>query len=169
MTSPLLAIENLSVGFRQQRVRSVVNAISLQARTPGKRLALVGGRVGKKRDGAFHSASATTPPSCLSDIRFHGESLLHASEQTLRGVARRKIAMIFRGNRWFRNPLHALEKQLYEVLSLHRGMRREAARAEMIGCLDRVGIRQASQRLRRDYPHQLSGGERQRVMTAWRC
>ncbi len=63
------------------------------------------------------------------------------------------------------NPLHTLEKQLYEVLSLHRGMRREAARAEMIGCLDRVGIRRASQRLR-DYPHQLSGGERQRVMIA---
>ncbi len=62
------------------------------------------------------------------------------------------------------NPLHTLEKQLYEVLSLHRGMRREAA-GEMIGCLDRVGIRRASQRLR-DYPHQLSGGERQRVMIA---
>ncbi|WP_348260249.1 ATP-binding cassette domain-containing protein, partial [Salmonella enterica] len=58
---------------------------------------------------------------------------------------------------------HTLEKQLYEVLSLHRGMRREAARAEMIGCLDRVGIRQASQGLR-DYPHELSGGERHRVM-----
>ncbi|SQI22797.1 ABC-transporter ATP-binding protein [Salmonella enterica subsp. arizonae] len=35
----------------------------------------------------------------------------------------------------------------------------------MISCLDRVGIRKASERLR-DYPHQLSGGERQRVMIA---
>lgn len=62
------------------------------------------------------------------------------------------------------NPLHTLEKQLYEVLSLHRGMSREAARAEMIGCL--IGsVSAASQRLR-DYPHQLSGGERQRVMIA---
>lgn len=73
--------------------------------------------------------------------------------------------MIFQEPMVSLNPLHTLEKQLYEVLSLHRGMRREAARAEMIGCLDRVGIRRASQRLR-DYPHQLSGGERQRVMIA---
>lgn len=63
------------------------------------------------------------------------------------------------------NPLHTLEKQLYEVLSLHRGMRREAARGEILNCLDRVGIRQAAKRLT-DYPHQLSGGERQRVMIA---
>lgn len=42
MTSPLLAIENLSVGFRQQQhVRPVVNAISLQVNA-GETLALVG-------------------------------------------------------------------------------------------------------------------------------
>ena len=63
------------------------------------------------------------------------------------------------------NPLHNLEKQLYEVLSLHRGMRKEAARGEILDCLDRVGIRNAAKRLT-DFPHQLSGGERQRVMIA---
>ncbi len=63
------------------------------------------------------------------------------------------------------NPLHTLEKQLYEVLSLHRGMRREAARAEILDCPERVGIRNARARLG-DFPHQLSGGERQRVMIA---
>lgn len=168
MTSPLLAIENLSVGFRQQQhVRPVVNAISLQVNA-GETLALVG------ESGSGKSVTALsilrllpTPPAVYlsGDIRFHGESLLHASEQTLRGVRGNKIAMIFQEPMVSLNPLHTLEKQLYEVLSLHRGMSREAARAEMIGCLDRVGIRQASQRLR-DYPHQLSGGERQRVMIA---
>ncbi len=42
----------------------------------------------------------------------------------------------------------------------------EAARGEILNCLDRVGIRQGRQRRLTDYPHQLSGGERQRVMIA---
>lgn len=44
-------------------------------------------------------------------------------------------------------------------------MRKQAARGEILDCLERVGIRQAPRRLA-DYPHQLSGGERQRVMIA---
>jgi ABC-type microcin C transport system duplicated ATPase subunit YejF len=39
-----------------------------------------------------------------------------------------RIAMIFQEPMVSLNPLHTLEKQLYEVLSLHRGMRKEAAR-----------------------------------------
>lgn len=168
MTHPLLTIENLSVGFRhQENVRTVVNDISLQV-DAGETLALVG------ESGSGKSVTALSilrllpsPPAVYlaGDIRFHGESLLHASEQTLRGVRGNKIAMIFQEPMVSLNPLHTLEKQLYEVLSLHRGMRREAARAEILSCLDRVGIRQAAKRLS-DYPHQLSGGERQRVMIA---
>ena len=168
MTQTLLAIENLSVGFRhQQTVRTVVNDVSLQIEA-GETLALVG------ESGSGKSVTALSilrllpspPVEYLSgDIRFHGESLLHASDQTLRGVRGNKIAMIFQEPMVSLNPLHTLEKQLYEVLSLHRGMRREAARGEILNCLDRVGIRQAAKRLT-DYPHQLSGGERQRVMIA---
>ncbi len=168
MTQTLLAIEDLSVGFRhQQTVRTVVNDVSLQI-DAGETLALVG------ESGSGKSVTALSilrllpspPVEYLSgDIRFRGESLLHASDQTLRGVRGNKIAMIFQEPMVSLNPLHTLEKQLYEVLSLHRGMRREAARGEILNCLDRVGIRQAAKRLT-DYPHQLSGGERQRVMIA---
>lgn len=168
MTQPLLDIDNLTLGFRKQEtVRTVVNAVSLRVEA-GETLALVG------ESGSGKSVTALsilrllpTPPAVYvgGDIRFHGESLLHASEQMLRGVRGNKIAMIFQEPMVSLNPLHNLEKQLYEVLSLHRGMRREAARAEIISCLDRVGIRQAATRLG-DYPHQLSGGERQRVMIA---
>ncbi len=44
------------------------------------------------------------------DIRFHGESLLHASDQTLRGVRGNKIAMIFQEPMVSLNPLHTPEK-----------------------------------------------------------
>ena len=168
MTQPLLAIDNLSVGFRQQEtVRIVVNSLSLRV-DAGQTLALVGESGSGKSVTALSILRLLPSPPVVylsGDIRFHGESLLHADEQTLRGVRGNKIAMIFQEPMVSLNPLHNLEKQLYEVLSLHRGMRREAARAEILTCLDRVGIRQAAKRLA-DYPHQLSGGERQRVMIA---
>ena len=168
MAIPLLHIDSLSIAFRQQEsLRTVVDALSLRIEA-GETLALVG------ESGSGKSVSALsilrllpTPPAVYpqGDILFHGESLLHASERTLRGVRGNKIAMIFQEPMVSLNPLHSIEKQLYEVLSLHRGMRREAARGEILTCLDRVGIRNARQRLG-DFPHQLSGGERQRVMIA---
>src|SRR5438105_13418342 len=63
------------------------------------------------------------------------------------------------------NPLHTIEKQIGEILSLHRGLAGEAARARIIELLDQVGIPDPEARLR-SYPHQLSGGQRQRVMIA---
>ncbi|PLB15536.1 microcin ABC transporter ATP-binding protein, partial [Klebsiella pneumoniae] len=168
MTHPLLAIDNLSIAFRQQgEKQTVVHNLSLEVAV-GETLALVG------ESGSGKSISALsvlrllpTPPASYpsGDIRFHGQSLLHADEATLRGVRGNRIAMIFQEPMVSLNPLHTLEKQLYEVLSLHRGMRKQAARGEILDCLERVGIRQAPRRLA-DYPHQLSGGERQRVMIA---
>ena len=168
MTHPLLAIDNLSIAFRQQgETQTVVHNLSLEVAV-GETLALVG------ESGSGKSISALsvlrllpTPPASYpsGDIRFHGQSLLHADEATLRGVRGNRIAMIFQEPMVSLNPLHTLEKQLYEVLSLHRGMRKQAARGEILDCLERVGIRQAPRRLA-DYPHQPSGGERQRVAIA---
>ncbi|WP_455425190.1 microcin C ABC transporter ATP-binding protein YejF [Dryocola sp. LX212] len=168
MTSPLLSINNLSIAFCQgTETRLVVDDLSLQIEA-GETLALVG------ESGSGKSVTALSvlrllpsPPAVYPDgeICFKGQELLKAPERTLRGIRGNKIAMIFQEPMVSLNPLHSIEKQLYEVLSLHRGMRREAARAEMLTCLDRVGIRHAASRLK-DFPHQLSGGERQRVMIA---
>ena len=168
MTQPLLEIDNLSIAFRQQgKMQTVVSELSLDIGA-GETLALVG------ESGSGKSVSALSvlrllpsPPVCYpgGDIRFHGQSLLHADERTLSKVRGNRIAMIFQEPMVSLNPLHTLEKQLYEVLSLHRGMRKEAARGEILNCLERVGIRHAVRRLA-DYPHQFSGGERQRIMIA---
>ena len=168
MTTPLLAINHLSVAFRQgEQLRQVVNDVSLRI-DAGETLALVGESGSGKSVTALsvmrllHETSVVYPSG---EILFNGEDLLRAREQRLRGIRGNQIAMIFQEPMVSLNPLHTVEKQLYEMLSLHRGMRRPAARGEILSVLDRVGIRQAAARLN-DFPHQLSGGERQRVMIA---
>ncbi|MGO2921848.1 MAG: microcin C ABC transporter ATP-binding protein YejF [Hafnia paralvei] len=166
--SPLLSIRDLHIHFRHGEVtRPVVSGVSLDINA-GETLALVG------ESGSGKSVTAlsilrllSSPPAHYpsGDILFNGQSLLHADEALLRSIRGNEIAMIFQEPMVSLNPLHCIEKQLAEVLSLHRGMRRAQARAEIIRCLDRVGIRQPEKRLN-DYPHQLSGGERQRIMIA---
>ncbi|OAT31111.1 putative ATP-binding component of an ABC superfamily transporter [Buttiauxella brennerae ATCC 51605] len=168
MTTPLLSINHLSVAFRSgDTLRQVVDDLSLEVNA-GETLALVGESGSGKSVTALSVLRLLPAPPVVypsGEIYFKGQELLHAPERTLRTVRGNKIAMIFQEPMVSLNPLHNIEKQLYEVLSLHRGMRREAARAEMLTCLDRVGIRNAASRLT-DFPHQLSGGERQRVMIA---
>ena len=63
------------------------------------------------------------------------------------------------------NPLHMIERQIGEVLEMHRGLSGKAARARVLDLLHKVGIHDPEKRLQ-SYPHQLSGGQRQRVMIA---
>ena len=140
MTQPLLDIDNLSIAFRQQgETTTVVSELSLRIAV-GETLALVG------ESGSGKSVSALSilrllpsPPVSYptGDIRFHGQSLLHADEHTLRGVRGNRIAMIFQEPMVSLNPLHTLEKQLYEVLPLLR--RRTPAGNDRHGAVDSSG------------------------------
>lgn len=164
----LLNINQLSIAFRQSGVeRLVVENLSLTV-DAGETRALVGESGSGKSVTALSVMRLLPSPPVVyqqGEILFDGQDMLKADERALRGIRGNRIAMIFQEPMVSLNPLHSIEKQLYEVLSLHRGMRREPARAEMLTCLDRVGIRQAASRLNA-LPHQLSGGERQRVMIA---
>ncbi|HEY0208712.1 microcin C ABC transporter ATP-binding protein YejF [Acerihabitans sp.] len=168
MTTPLLEIKELSVAFRQgDQTRQVVDRVTLTL-NPGETLALVGESGSGKSVTALSVLRLLPSPPVLyphGDILFEGKSLLHADDAALRRVRGNDIAMIFQEPMSSLNPLHSVEKQLLEVLALHRGMHGAEAHAEVLASLDRVGIRQAKSRLR-DFPHQLSGGERQRVMIA---
>src|SRR6185369_7321911 len=96
---------------------------------------------------------------------FKGRDLLPLSERDMRHVRGNDITIIFQEPMTSLNPLHTIEKQIGEILSLHQDLKGQAARARIVDLLDQVGIPDPAGRLQ-SYPHQLSGGQRQRVMIA---
>lgn len=169
MSSPLLSVQDLSIAFKgyAQSISQVVSNINFDI-DEQETLALVGESGSGKSITSLSILRLLRKEQVIyptGDILFEGKSLLHAPEKQLRKIRGNQISMIFQEPMVSLNPLHTVEKQLYEVLSLHRGMRRNEARSEILQYLDRVGIKEPKNRLSA-YPHQLSGGERQRVMIA---
>ena len=168
MTSPLLSVQDLSVAFAQGGMTTMaVDRISFDI-AKGETLALVG------ESGSGKSVSALSvlkllpyPPAShpTGRIVFDGQDLLSLDENALRKVRGNKITMIFQEPMTSLNPLHSIERQIVEILSLHQGMGDRQARERTLELLEEVGIRDPKKRLDA-YPHQLSGGQRQRVMIA---
>jgi oligopeptide transport system ATP-binding protein len=98
-------------------------------------------------------------------VMFQGQDLVGMSDSKLRNIRGKEIAMIFQDPMTSLNPVLKIGRQLTEVLTKHLPMDKEAATAEAVSLLQRVGIPNAADRLN-DYPHQFSGGMRQRVMIA---
>ncbi|MHA6297221.1 ABC transporter ATP-binding protein [Devosia sp. CAU 1758] len=162
MTAPLLSIRDLTISFGAfEAVRDVAFDIA-----QGETLALVG-ESGSGKSVTALSALRLLPPNAHLDgsIRFEGQDLVGAAEATLRSVRGNRVGMIFQEPMSSLNPVHTIGRQIGEVLALHQGLRRNAARARTLELLDAVGISDPASRLE-DYPHQLSGGQRQRVMIA---
>jgi microcin C transport system ATP-binding protein len=165
---PLLSVRDLHVDFTQgENVVHAVRGVSFDIE-PGGTLALVGESGSGKSVTALSILGLLPYPAAShpkGQILFRGRKLLGASEAQLREVRGNDISMIFQEPMSSLNPLHSIERQVSEVLVVHRGMRREEARARVVELLEQVGIDDPSGRLA-SYPHQLSGGQRQRVMIA---
>ncbi len=98
-------------------------------------------------------------------VTFDGTDLGKIPERAMCDVRGNRISMIFQDPMTSLNPFMTVERQISEVLTLHRGLSRADARAKAIEGLARVGIPDAAKRVDQ-YPHQFSGGMRQRVMIA---
>lgn len=168
MTAPLLSVEDLSVAFRQGgRETLAVDRVSFSI-GKGETLALVGESGSGKSVTALSVLKLLNYPAAhhpSGRIVFDGQDLLPADEAAMRKVRGNDITMVFQEPMTSLNPLHTIERQIGEILELHKGLRGEKARARTLELLDLVGIRDAASRLDA-YPHQLSGGQRQRVMIA---
>ena len=164
----LLEVKDLSVNFGtgDKAVRAV-RGVSFDIRR-GETVALVGESGSGKSVTALSVLQLLAYPAAshpTGSIRFQGKELVGASTRDLLSVRGNRISMIFQEPMTSLNPLHTIERQVNEVLILHKGLSREAARKRTLELLEQVGIPDASNRLDA-YPHQLSGGQRQRVMIA---
>jgi microcin C transport system ATP-binding protein len=168
MITPLLQIRNLSVSFdlptgEVQAVRHISFDIH-----KGETVALVGESGSGKSVTALSIVQLLPYPRARhpsGSILFQGQEMVGASETSLQQIRGNRIAMIFQEPMTSLNPLHTIEKQINEVLLVHKTLDRAAAHARTIELLQLVGLPDAERRLAA-YPHQLSGGQRQRVMIA---
>ena len=166
--SPLLTVDNLSVAFDLPGGSvPAVRGVSFDL-AKGETLALVGESGSGKSVTALSVLQLLPYPMARhpsGSIRFKGQELVGAPEATLRAVRGNQISMVFQEPMTSLNPLHTVEKQVNEVLFVHKAMNRAAARARTLELLRLVGLPEAEKRLGA-YPHELSGGQRQRVMIA---
>ena len=168
----LLSVADLSVAFRQGGRESLaVDRVSFEIQR-GETLALVGESGSGKSVSALSVVRLLNYPAASHPsgaIRFESEDgaidILQADERQLQRIRGNAISMVFQEPMTSLNPLHTIERQIGEILALHRGLTGEAARKRILELLTKVGIRDPEGRIGA-YPHELSGGQRQRVMIA---
>ena len=166
--APLLSVKDLSVVFRQDgRETRAVERVSFDIQR-GETVALVGESGSGKSVTALSVVRLLPYPAARhpsGEILLRGDDLLKVDEKRLRQVRGADISMVFQEPMTSLNPLHTIERQVGEILKVHRGWSNTRTRERVLELLDQVGIPDAKNRLDA-YPHQLSGGQRQRVMIA---
>ncbi|MFD0988118.1 ABC transporter ATP-binding protein [Methyloligella solikamskensis] len=164
----LLTVKDLSVDFGKGE--SAVHAVKSISFDIGKKetVALVGESGSGKTVSALSILRLLPYPAAnhpSGEIIYKDKNILKMRQSDLRKIRGDEISMIFQEPMTSLNPLHTIEKQVAEVMTIHQGISGKAAQVRVLELLDAVGIDNPEERLN-SYPHQLSGGQRQRVMIA---
>lgn len=168
VAEPLLSVRDLEVQFKTDEgtVRAV-NGISY-AVDAGASVGLVGeSGCGKSVSSLALMRLIPQPAGRIvnGEIRFQGQNILALSQDEMRDIRGKHMAMIFQDPMSSLNPVLTIGRQIDEAQILHLGVSSKAARRHTIELLETVGIPSPADRAN-DYPHQLSGGMQQRAMIA---
>ncbi len=121
---------------------------------PGR---IVKGEIHLHRTRERNASRTITEDVNLTDLDPHGPVI-----RSIRGA---ELAMIFQEPMTSLNPSYTVGDQIMEAILLHQHCSKQEAEERAIDILDRVGMPNPSNVVRR-YPHELSGGMRQRAMIA---
>src|SRR3979409_378408 len=143
----LLEVKDLSVTFGtgDNAVRAV-RGVSFSIER-GETLALVGESGSGKSVTALSVLQLLPYPMAnhpTGSIRFQGRELVGAPARELLAVRGNRLSMIFQDPITSPTPLRTIERQVNEVLTLHKGLTRTAARQRTLDLLEQVGIPEAA-------------------------
>jgi oligopeptide/dipeptide ABC transporter ATP-binding protein len=168
MADPVLQLEDLTVRFHLKRGQlTAIDGVTLAVQR-GETFGLVG------ESGSGKTATARSvmrlipiPPGEIvrGRILFEGTNILEHSNQQMRELRGKKIAMVFQEPMSALNPVFTVGKQIADALRTNLGMSKKEAKARVIELLQLVGLPSPASRYN-NYVHEFSGGMRQRVMLA---
>jgi peptide/nickel transport system ATP-binding protein len=162
-----LVVEDLKTWFYTKAgIVKAVDGVSFEVRA-GRVMGLVGESGSGKTVTGFSIMGLVDPPGRVAGgrILFKGTDLTQLSEDKLREIRGRRVAMIFQDPMMTLNPVLRIETQMVEAVLAHEKVGRGEARRRARDALGQVGIPSPDERLAA-YPHQFSGGMRQRVAIA---
>ncbi|MDR5818037.1 ATP-binding cassette domain-containing protein [Caballeronia sp. LZ033] len=163
---PLLEVKDLQVEFatHDAAVRAV-NGVSFTLEA-GATLGIVGESGSGKSQSVLAMLGLLAPNGrAMGQALYRGDDLIGMSGRRLNRIRGNRLSMIFQDPMSSLNPYLTIERQMTEVLELHKNLTRREARKRAIAMLEAVRIPEAAHRIGQ-YPHELSGGMRQRVMIA---
>ena len=167
MPTILLQIRDLRTYFDTARgIVRAVDGVSFDVRE-GETVTIVGESGCGKSVSALSVLRLVPHPGRIAggEVIFEGRDLLKATEDEMKRIRGRKIAMVFQEPMTSLNPVLSIGEQIAEPVRVHLKMDVKSARRRAIELLQSVGISDAEKRYD-DYPHRFSGGMRQRVMIA---
>ncbi len=167
MGQPVVKVQNVSIAYETRGGDiTAVRDVSFQIHR-GETLGLVGESGCGKSTIAYGLVNYLGRNGKITkgDVLFQGQSLVGQRPEDLRKLRGDQIAMVYQDPMTSLNPVLRIGEQMMEVLTVHRGVSEEKARARCIEMLGRVYMPDPAKVLDR-FPHQISGGQQQRVVIA---
>jgi peptide/nickel transport system ATP-binding protein len=165
--TPLLEVEDLRVSFATRG--GVVKAVDGLSLSVGQREVVgVVGESGSGKSVAMYSLLGLVRDANVTitgSVRFEGREILGLSDEDMRSIRGRDVAMIFQDPMTALTPVYTVGWQIVEQIRAHEDVTKQQALARAVDLLGEVGIPDPARRVHL-YPHEFSGGMRQRVVIA---
>lgn len=165
--TPFLQVNDLKVHFpTEDGLVKAVDGLSFSVEK-GKTLGIVGesGSGKSVTSLAIMGLHKESRAQVSGQILLEGTDIVAASEDEVRKLRGRQMAMIFQDALAALHPYYKVGDQIAEAYRVHNSVSKKEAKKRAIEMLDRVGIPDPAKRAD-SYPHQFSGGMRQRAMIA---